>query len=149
MERSHFLAKLIGPVLIVGGLGMLFNSTVYRAMFERALHDHMLIYLSGVLALLGGLAIVIMHNDWKWHWSLIITVFGWLALIGGIVRMIAPQAIESIGLSVLGYQNFFTIDGGVAVLLGALLCYFGYLDPPQLFPERAPTRRRPRLRRRR
>jgi hypothetical protein len=149
MERSHFLAKLIGPVLIAGGLGMLFNSTVYRAMFERALHDHMLIYLSGVLALLGGLAIVIMHNDWKWHWPLIITVFGWLALIGGIVRMIAPQAIESIGLSVLGYQNFLTIDGVIAALLGVLLCYFGYLDPPQLFPERAPTRRRPRLRRRR
>ena len=55
MERSHFLAKLIGPVFIVGGLGMLFNSTVYRAMFERALHDHMLIYLSGVLALVAGL----------------------------------------------------------------------------------------------
>ena len=59
MERSHFLAKLIGPVFIAGGLGMLFNTAVYRAMFERALHDHMLIYLSGVIALTVGLAIVI------------------------------------------------------------------------------------------
>lgn len=149
MERSYFLAKLIGPIFIVGGLGMLFNTPVYRTMFERALHDHMLIYLSGVLAFVAGLAIVIMHNDWKWHWPLIITVLGWLALIGGILRMIAPQAIESIGLSVLSYSNFFTIDGGIAVLLGVLLCNFGYLDPPQLFPERAPARRRPRVRRRR
>ncbi|HET7381033.1 MAG TPA: hypothetical protein VFJ59_00375 [Pseudolabrys sp.] len=149
MERSHFLAKLIGPVFIAGGLGMLFNTTVYRAMFERALHDHMLIYLSGVLALVAGLAVVIMHNDWKWHWPLIITVLGWLALIGGIVRMIAPQVIESFGLSVLSYSNFFTIDGGIAVLLGVLLCYFGYLDPQQLLSERAPARRRSRLRRRR
>lgn len=149
MERSHFLAKLIGPVFIAGGLGMLFNTTVYRAMFERALHDHMLIYLSGVLALVAGLAVVIMHNDWKWHWPLIITVLGWLALIGGIVRMIAPQVIELFGLSVLSYSNFFTIDGGIAVLLGVLLCYFGYLDPQQLLSERAPARRRSRLRRRR
>lgn len=149
MERSHFLAKLIGPVFIAGGLGMLFNTTVYRAMFERALHDHMLIYLSGVLALVAGLAVVIMHNDWKWHWPLIITVLGWLALIGGIVRMIAPQVIESFGLSVLSYSNFFTIDGGIAVLLGVLLCYFGYLDPQQLLSERAPARRRSHLRRRR
>jgi hypothetical protein len=149
MERSHFLAKLIGPVFIAGGLGMLFNTTVYRAMFERALHDHMLIYLSGVLALVAGFAVVIMHNDWKWHWPLIITVLGWLALIGGIVRMIAPQVIESFGLSVLSYSNFFTIDGGIAVLLGVLLCYFGYLDPQQLLSERAPARRRSRLRRRR
>jgi hypothetical protein len=56
MERSHFLAKLIGPVFIVGGVGMLFNTAVYRVMFERALHDHMLIYLSGILALVMGLA---------------------------------------------------------------------------------------------
>ena len=95
MERSHFLAKLIGPVFIVGGVGMLFNTAVYRAMFERALHDHMLIYLSGILALVMGLAIVAVHNDWKWHWPLIITVIGWLALIGGVVRMIAPQVIET------------------------------------------------------
>ena len=146
MERSHFLAKLIGPVFIVGGLGMLFNTSVYSAMFERALHDHVLIYLTGVLALVMGLAIVAVHNDWKWHWPLIITVIGWLALIGGGVRMIAPQVIETYGLAVLSSPNFFIIDGGVAVLLGVLLSYFGYLDPPQLVQEN--TRRQPRVRRR-
>ena len=149
MERSHFLAKLIGPVFIVGGLGMLFNTDIYRAMFQRALHDHMLSYLSGVLALSVGLAIIAVHNDWKWHWPLIITVVGWLALIGGTVRMLAPQAIEAAGLAVLSYPNFFIVDGGLAVLLGVLLSYFGYLDPPHLSPERARARRRSRLRRRR
>ena len=129
MERSHFLAKLIGPVFIAGGLGMLFNSTVYRTMFERVLHDHAFIYLSGVLALPVGLAIIAVHNDWKWHWPLIITVIGWLALIGGTVRMIAPQVIETVGASFLAYPNFLTIDGGVAVLLGVLLSYFGYFVP--------------------
>ena len=147
MERSHFLAKLFGPVFIAGGVGMIFNTVIYRAMFERALHDHLLIYLSGVIALTIGLAIVATHNDWKWHWPLIITVIGWLAIIGGIVRMVAPQVIERIGLSILAYPNFFVVDGGIAVLLGVLLSYFGYLDPPQMFPERA--RHRPRLRRRR
>jgi hypothetical protein len=109
----------------------------------------MLIYLSGVIALPVGLAIVITHNDWKWHWPLIITIIGWLAIIGGILRMVAPQVVAQIGLSVLSYPNFFIIDGGVAILLGVLLSYFGYLDPPEMFPERARARRRPRLRRRR
>jgi hypothetical protein len=149
MERSHFLAKLIGPVFIAGGIGMLFNTTIYRAMFEHALHDHMLIYLSGVLALVMGLAIVAVHNDWKWHWPLTITIIGWLALIGGTVRMVAPQVIEAVGTSVLGAPNFFIIDGGAALLFGVLLSYFGYLDPPQLSPERASARGRPRPRRRR
>ncbi len=149
MERSHFLAKLIGPVFIAGGVGMLFNTAVYRAMFERALHDHMVIYLSGVLALVVGLAIVSVHNDWKWHWPLIITIIGWLALFGGVVRMVAPQVIEAIGLSVLSAPNFFIIDGAAAVLFGVLLSYFGYLDSSHLSPERASARGRPRPRRRR
>jgi len=149
MERSHFLAKLIGPVFIAAGAGMIFNTVLYRTMFERALHDHMLIYLSGVIALPVGLAIVATHNDWKWHWPLIITVIGWLAILGGILRMVAPQVVEQIGLSALSYPNFFVVDGGVAVILGVLLSYFGYLDPPELFSERAPARRRSRLRRRR
>jgi hypothetical protein len=132
MERSHFLAKLIGPVFIVGGLGMLFNAALFQVMFERSLHDHMLIYLTGVLSLPAGLAIVVLHNRWKWHWPVMITVIGWLMVIGGIVRMLAPQTIEAFGLSLISYPNFFIVDGGVAVLLGVLLSYFGYLDPPQL-----------------
>src|SRR5690242_5782173 len=101
MERSRFIAKLIGPILIAGGLGMMFNTAVYRAMFERGLHDHLLIYLSGVIALTAGLAIVALHNRWDWNWTVIITVFGWLAVIGGVVRMVAPEVIEQIGLSFL------------------------------------------------
>jgi len=132
MERSHFLAKLIGPVFIVGGLGMLFNAAAFRVMFERSLHDHMLIYLTGVLSLPTGLAIVVLHNEWKWHWPVMITVIGWLMVIGGIVRMLAPEMIQTFGLSLISYPNFFIIDGGIAVLLGVLLSYFGYLDPPQL-----------------
>jgi len=132
MERSHFLAKLIGPVFIVGGLGMLFNAAAFRVMFERSLHDHMLIYLTGVLSLPAGLAIVVLHNEWKWHWPVMITVIGWLMVIGGIVRMLAPEMIQTFGLSLISYPNFFIIDGGIAVLLGVLLSYFGYLDPPQL-----------------
>jgi len=145
MERSRFIAKLIGPVCIAGGLGMLFNTAVFKSMFERGLHDHLLIYVAGALALTAGLVLVNLHNRWQWDWTVIITIFGWLAILGGIVRIVAPQVIEEIGTSLVASSNFFLIDGWVAVLLGVLLSYFGYLDPPNLSParaERAPSRRR-------
>ena len=145
MERSRFIAKLIGPVCISGGLGMLFNTDVFKNMFERGLHDHLLIYLAGFIALTGGLAIVVLHNKWEWDWTLIITLFGWLAVIGGIVRMVAPQLVEEYGLRIIAHNTFFLVDGWIAVLLGVLLSYFGYLNPPTLSPGRAargPSRRR-------
>ena len=146
MERSRFIAKLIGPICIAGGAGMLFNTAVFRAMFERGLHDHLLIYIAGLLALTSGLAILALHNKWECNWTVIITLFGWVATIGGIVRMVAPQLIERIGERIIAHPNFFVIDGWIAVLLGVLLSYFAYFDPPNLSPARAargsPRRRR-------
>ncbi len=145
MERSRFIAKLIGPICIAGGLGMLFNTAVFKAMFEHGLHDHLLIYLAGFIALTGGLAVVVLHNKWECNWTVIITLFGWLAVIGGFVRMVAPQVIERIGERVIAHHTFFLMDGWIAVLLGVLLSYFGYLNPPTLSPGRAargPSRRR-------
>ena len=145
MERSRFIAKLIGPVCIAGGLGMLFNTAVFKSMFERGLHDHLLIYVAGLIALVSGLAIVVLHNRWQWDWTVIVTLFGWLATIGGFVRMVAPQVIEQIGGQIIAQPNFFVIDGSIALLLGVLLSYFGYLEPPTLShgrATRAPSRRR-------
>ena len=137
MERSRFIAKLIGPICIAGGAGMLFNTAVFKAMFERGLHDHLLIYIAGLLALTSGLAILALHNKWECNWTVIITLFGWLATIGGIVRMVAPQLIERIGERIIAHPNFFVVDGWIAVLLGVLLSYFAYFDPPNLSPARS------------
>ena len=146
MERSRFIAKLIGPICIAGGAGMLFNTAVFKAMFERGIHDHLLIYVAGLLALTSGLAILALHNKWECNWTVIITLFGWIATIGGIVRMVAPQLIERIGERIVAHPNFFVVDGWIAVLLGVLLSYFAYFDPPNLSPARAargsPRRRR-------
>ena len=55
-----------------------------------------LIYLSGVLSLLAGLAIVIAHNRWSGGWPVIITVLGWLMVIGGVIRIVVPQVVQTV-----------------------------------------------------
>jgi len=142
MERSRLIAKFIGPICIAGGVGMLFNTAVFKNMFERGLHDHLLIYLAGVIALTAGLSIVLFHNKWECNWTVIVTLFGWLAIIGGIVRMVAPQLVEQYGLQIIANSNFFVVDGWIAVLLGVLLSYFGYLNPPTMSPARGSSSRR-------
>jgi hypothetical protein len=58
MDRSLFLARLIGPTFIAIALGMLINLGMYENMIAEALHTGVLFYLSGLLSLLAGLAIV-------------------------------------------------------------------------------------------
>jgi len=86
-----------------------------------------LIFLAGVLTLLGGLAIVITHNVWVAGWPVVITIFGWLCVIGGVFRIVFPDSVKSIGESMLEKRGIFTVSGIVQALIGAWLCYVGYM----------------------
>jgi hypothetical protein len=68
MDRSLFLARLMGPTFVAIALGMLINLGMYERMIVEALHTGILFYLSGLLSLLAGLVIVNLHNTWYADW---------------------------------------------------------------------------------
>jgi hypothetical protein len=49
------------------------------------------IYLSGVLMFVAGLAIVRVHNFWARDWTVLITLCGWSFLVLGLVRIFAAN----------------------------------------------------------
>ena len=93
MDPSIFLAKLMGPILVVVGLGILINRAPSQAVAEEVVKSRALLYVSGVLALIAGLGIVLTHNEWDLSWQVIITIIGWLAVIRGLLRVPIPQQI--------------------------------------------------------
>jgi hypothetical protein len=127
METSLFLAKLIGPVVIVIGAAMLINQVNMREMASDFLQHRGLIFLAGILTLLAGLAIVLTHNIWVAGWPVIITILGWLSVIGGIFRIIFPDSVKSIGEAMLQKTGLLTIAGVVQAVIGGWLCYVGYM----------------------
>jgi hypothetical protein len=125
-QVSIFLAKLLGPVFVAMGLAVVLNRGAPGAEF---LGNHALISLSGVLALAGGIAIVLVHNVWTSDWRVIITVSGWLLIVSGLVRVLIPQVVAAIGGAVLARSAAAAIGATVWIALGALLCFFGYIRP--------------------
>jgi hypothetical protein len=128
MQRSIYLAKLIGPVLVAAGFGMLINTAVYRSMAEQFLASYALIYLAGVLTLTAGIALVLAHNIWVGDWRIIITIFGWLGVIGGVFRTVWPQEVASIGSSMISHGETFMFAGFAVVVIGGVLSYYGYAE---------------------
>ena len=126
MQTSLYLAKLIGPTLIVIGIGMLINRDGYRDMAREFLGSRALIYLAGLFAFVPGLAVVLAHNVWAADWRVIITILGWLALIGGTFRILFPQEVTRIGTRVIANPSTMLIGGVVTLALGALLSFYGY-----------------------
>lgn len=127
MDRSSFLARLMGPTFVAIALGMLINLGTYESMIAEALHTGILFYLSGLLSLLAGLAIVNLHNMWCADWRVIVTVFGWLMTIGGIVRIVVPQVAIAIGSTIYGGRAPTIVVAVIVGILGAFLSFKGYV----------------------
>ena len=127
MQASIFLARLLGPLLLLPGIGLLVKPQVFRTMATEIFGSVTLIYLFGLLDFAGGLAIVLTHNVWVANWRVLITLIGWLLLIRGVARVLITDMVMPYAAKVIRNRQVYPISGGVLVILGLVLCYFGYL----------------------
>jgi|SRR6476469_6734751 hypothetical protein len=127
MQTSLFIARLIGPVMLVVGLAVLANPAGFREMAEEFMASRALMFLSGFILMPVGLAIVLTHNVWTADWRVLITIFGWLNTIGGALRLFGPLFVVRAGHAILRQPHFASIAGAVWIALGLLFCFFGYL----------------------
>ena len=126
MSTSVFLARLIGPVMVIG-LAVFANPRGFREMAEEFMASRALMFLSGFLIMPAGLAIVLSHNVWTADWRVLITIFGWLNAIGATLRLFRPPFLTKAGRALLKQPRFIPVAAGVWVVLGLLFCFFGYL----------------------
>jgi hypothetical protein len=126
MMNSRLIASLIGPVLAAIGFAMLANHARFPALVGQLAHDPGLIFLSSVLSLVSGIAIVRVHNFWTGGWPVILTILGWLAVFGGLTRMWFPEKMAPIAESFAGNQTALMLGGVLVVILGLFLTYEGF-----------------------
>lgn len=126
MTTSKTIARLMGPVMLAMGLGMVIENDTMRELSREFLSNRGLIYLAGMLTLLAGLAIVNLHNLWTDDWRVIITVFGWLAIVGGLFRILLPGQVQALGTGMTENIVLMIIGGLALIVLGGVLVYHGY-----------------------
>jgi hypothetical protein len=126
MSNSVFIARLIGPVMLVIGLAVFANRRAFRELAEEFLASRALTFLSGLIIMPAGLAIVLTHNIWAADGRVMITLFGWANLIGGAIRLAAPAYVMQTGRAMLKRPYFIPVAAAIWVVAGALFCLFGF-----------------------
>ena len=126
VTHSKLIAGLIGPLMVAIGIAMLLNRDLFPAMIGQLAQSYALIFLSGILSMLAGIAIVRVHNIWTGGWRIIVTILGWLAIVGGLVRMWFPQRAAPIAESLGGNSTALLVGGLIVLALGAFLSYKAY-----------------------
>jgi uncharacterized membrane protein HdeD (DUF308 family) len=84
------------------------------------------VYLSGVLMFVAGLAVVRAHNAWVRDWTVLITLCGWFFLVLGLVRMFAASQYRQ-ATAGASPMTFMVLEGCLVVV--ALVITFKSYSP--------------------
>lgn len=124
MADAKQIAGLVGPTLAA-------TLVSEFPLVQPHLYDTQIppvVYLSGVLMFVAGLAVVRAHNRWARNWTVLVTLTGWFLLILGLMRMFGasqyPQAVASTGSTVL-----MALEGALLVV-ALILTFQGYRRGP-------------------
>jgi len=120
VARSEQIAGFLGPVLIVLAISEAKNLQIWQTGIAP------LTYLAGMLWFLGGLTLVRLHNRWTRGWPVSITIAGWFFLVGGLFRLLFPEAQQ-------GNENTPAV---AAYVLDAVLLCLGALMTVKAFGSR-------------
>lgn len=127
MILSIFLAKLLGLSLIILCVGLLANYKYTPNLVRDVLSRPAPLFITGMINLLGGLAIVLAHNIWRWDWPVLITLLGWSALIQGILRLVFPEHVARFASQINGRAlTPIIVVAAVYLLIGLFLTYKGF-----------------------
>lgn len=80
-------------------------------------------YLAGALWFIAGLSIIRTHNIWTLNWPVLVSLVGWFAMLGGLIRMFFPEAAQGGGqskITVLAFQI-------VLLVIGIILTFVAYI----------------------
>jgi len=125
VASSRQIAGLVGPTLVAMLLAEF-------PLVQPHLYDSQIppvVYLSGVLMFVAGLAIVRVHNLWVRNWTVLVTLTGWLFLLLGLVRMFAASQYHQAAAGTS--STVFMLLEGVLMIIALIITYQGYCRGPE------------------
>ena len=124
MDSSIVLAKIIGTTFIVVGLS-LFNKKTLKAIIDESTKNRGFLWLSGLIAFIMGVVMISIYNVWAYQPKVIITIFGWTAILKGILIMVFPEYSINMYKKLLG-SMLFSFSATIAILMGIVMWYISF-----------------------
>lgn len=128
MEASLVIAQALGMYLIIMGFAILLHREDFISILTGIFHNAALQFMIGVIALIIGILMVVMHNVWESSWTVVITILAWLTLAKGICYVMLPKAMNRMGHAIIQNKNWIYIMAVVNLVLGFYLSYMGFLS---------------------
>ena len=127
--RTRAFARVIGPWLLIVPSIIVVRAPGMGALATEFFKSELFVWFTGALLLFGGLLIIAFHQYWSNLAAVLISVFGWILALRGLLLMAAPELYERAAMS-MDSIPLVRLIFGVLVAIGLYLTYVGWLAKP-------------------
>ena len=123
---TMYLATVLGWVLVIFSIFVILRHKHMKSIMEDVIAHPGLFFVFALMTLILGLLMVTSHNLWVMGWPVVITLFSWLVLISGLIRMVCAETAMKMGKSFVKEPIRMQITGAVFLLIGLFLLFHVY-----------------------
>lgn len=116
-----FLASALGWYLVVFGLFILLRKEHLASVMKELMGHRDLFFILAIFTFTLGLLMVLSHNVWIMGWPVVVTLFCWLILISGLIRLFFPEYAIKMAQSFLNQPRRMVVAAILFILLGIYL----------------------------
>jgi hypothetical protein len=121
-----FLARVLSLYFVIMGLGLLLRKDHFQGIIQEFFSRKASVFLGGLLVLIVGILMVVVHPRFTPDWRSWITAIGYLSLLKGIVCLFVEGRVITFKAKLVAYGSFCYIAGSVCVVLGMYLGWHGW-----------------------
>jgi len=126
MDTSIFLARFFGLYFLIMVVAMVIRRDQFLPLMRDMLKNSAVMGSLVIIAIIGGLLLVLVHNVWVLHWEVIITILCWWILIKGCIGLYFPKTLLTWGITAIENPRFYYAAVVLYLILGLFLVYQGF-----------------------
>lgn len=121
-----FLATVLGWFLVIVSFFLLFRHQHMKLIMADVIGHTGLFFVFALITLIIGLLMVTSHNVWVMGWPVVVTLFSWVILLSGLLRLMWPEMAMQMGQSFFRHPIRMQATGGVLLIIGLFLLFHAY-----------------------
>ena len=124
--RTRAFARVVGPWLVLVPGIIFLRAADMSGLAAEFFKSTLFVWFAGALLVFAGLLIIAFHPYWSSVAAVIISLFGWILELRGLLLMAAPKLYERAGVLAESVSNVRLIFG-VLIGAGLYLTYVGWI----------------------
>jgi hypothetical protein len=125
--RTVFLCRLLGLYFVICALAMLVQGRAIAEVADGVIRNRPLSFVTGLIAVAAGLAIVLVHNRWSGGpITILVTILGWILVFKGVLHLFLPETSLLAMFAVFRVADLIYLYGALDLAIGLALAISGF-----------------------